>query len=220
MPDGIKALFGQLTDALNSKDISRPSLAAFLKVYPPHPYNALATEELLGKYEGRVAEPLLELWRHHGFGIYGALQLQLIDPEIWQATLDRWIVSPPDLARPIPIAITPFGTLLHYRRLTAADEEIASLNPLTWETDALSGNLVDFFNRDLLDAGRVEGIMPRRLLMAAQEKGLLGLGEIYEADPLLLPMQILSIRRVDALNKYKQWRDGIDGAMGPNRSND
>src|SRR4051812_48999805 len=97
--------------------LRRLALAPFVKAHPPRRVSP-APADLIAAFDGALPASLLELWRKRGLGIYGDRQLALIDPRDWQAVLDRWIVSPPGATRRVPIAITPFGALLYYRKLT------------------------------------------------------------------------------------------------------
>jgi len=76
-----------------------------------------------------------------GLGNPLILQLALIDPRPWQAVLNRWIISPPDDVRRIPIALTPFGVLLYYRKLTATDEDVVFIDPVSKRTSDLAWSL-------------------------------------------------------------------------------
>jgi hypothetical protein len=191
-------------------------LRSFVSRHAPRESNVPVPKEFAGSFEGRLPSALLELWRKHGFGFYGAQQFCLIDPEPWQAALDRWIVSPPSAARPVPIALTPFGSIIYYRKPTETDEDIAALDPTTRSTAVLSWNLIDFFNRFMCDPKRVDELMPPQLLeVARKEAGPLAAGEVYHADPKLLPMQLLKITKTDALTLHKKLRDEIDYENAP-----
>ena len=193
-------------------------LSPFVDRHPPHHGSSPVSSDLLREYRGQVPDSLLELWEKYGFGFYGSRQIALVDPTLWQATLDRWIVSPPEEARRIPIALTPFGLILYYRSLTVADEDVAVLDPHKKSTDVLAWSLTDFFNGFLSDAASVDALIPPGMLRAAEaECGPLALGEVYEADQTLLVMQMLKIRKVDALAMHKALRDAVDPPKPPVR---
>jgi hypothetical protein len=195
----------------------RIKLHPFAKANPPQAGCTPASTELLGKYQGRLPAALLELWRKHGLGIYGRRQICLVDPDAWQATLDSWIVaSPQDAVVRIPIALTPFGTLLFYRKLTATDEDVAALNPVTRSTSILGWDLADFFNKVLSDPDSVdEFIRPDMLETAQREAGPLTAGEVFYVDPMLLSMQMLKIAKTDALALHKKLRAQVDREQAP-----
>ena len=106
----------------------RQPLSTFVQHHPPIEPMTRASAQLLDAYAGRVPDSVLALWRAHGLGRYGASGLRLVDPREWQAVLDRWIVSPPDDAQRVPIALTPFGCLVYWRKLGPSDEDVASID--------------------------------------------------------------------------------------------
>jgi len=188
----------------------RLTLAPFIKAHPARQVSP-APAALIAAYEGLLPASLLELWRKKGLGLYGERQLALIDPTPWQPVLDRWIVSPPDSVPRIPIAITPFGVLVYYRKLTADDEDVSFLDPVSKATGDLSWKLDDFFNQFLCDPDSCDSLMPPALLESAREEcGPLAPGEVYEIDQMLLSMQMLRISKVDALDLHKRLRDAVD----------
>jgi hypothetical protein len=190
-------------------------LAPFLKAHPPSPNVVLASQELLEAYHGRLPASLLDLWRAHGLGRYGAHQLLIVDPRVWQSTLDRWIVSPPDAAQRIPIALTPFGNIIYYRKLSATDEDVAIMDPHKRSTDVLAWSGDVFFNEVLCDTERLDQIIPQDLLTAAREThGALGDDEAYEVDATLLAMEMLVLKCVEALEMHKRLRDAVEPPAG------
>lgn len=191
----------------------RLALHRFVKTHPPSRQVSPASDELVSAYEGVLPASLLELWRQKGLGLYGELQLALIDPRVWQSVLDRWIVSPPDAARRIPIALMPTGTLVYYRRLTPADEDVSFVDPVSKKTGDLAWRLDDFFNKVLCEPDLPEMIFSPALLKAARQAcGALGPGEIYEVDQRLVSMQVLQFTKVNALDLHRRLRDAVDPA--------
>jgi len=189
----------------------RIALRRFVRAHPPSRHVASASEDLVAAYQGRLPASLLELWRRKGLGLYGDRQLALIDPRQWQAVLDRWIVSPPDAVQRIPIAMTPFGILLYYRKLTATDEDVVGFDPVSKTMDVLTWSLDDFFNRFLCDRKPLDTLIPPRMAQVAREEcGPLAPGEVYEADRMLLTMQMLKLAKVDALEMHRRLRDAVD----------
>jgi len=194
----------------------RIALRSFVAKNIPDESNVPVSPDFAGRFEGRLPSALLELWCTHGFGFYGTRQFCLIDPDAWLATLGRWIVSPPGATQRVPIALTPFGTLIYYRKLSETNEDIATLDPTTRSSTVLSWNLIDFFNRFMCEQERVDELMPpQRLDAARKQAGLLAAGEVFHADPTLLPMQTLKITKTDAQALYKKLRDEVDYESAP-----
>lgn len=191
--------------------LRRLTLHRFVKTHPPSPQVSPAPHELVSAYEGILPASLLDLWRRKGLGFYGDLQLALIDPRPWQAVLDRWIVSPPDTVRRIPIALTPFGTILYYRKLTETEEDVAYINPVSKEAGDLAWSLDEFFNKFLYEQERLESLISPELVRSAREEcGPLAPGEVYEVDQMLLSMQMLRIAKTNALDMHHCLRDAVD----------
>lgn len=189
----------------------RLALHRFIAEHPPSRQVSRADSELVAAYEGILPASLLELWRRKGLGFYGEMQLALIDPRPWQAVLNRWIISPPDDVRRIPIALTPFGVLLYYRKLTATDEDVVFIDPVSKRTSDLAWSLDEFFNRFLCDRQSLESLISPALVRSAREEcGALSSGEVYEIDQMLFSMQMLQIAKVDAFEIHQRLRDAVD----------
>ncbi|TXN70477.1 GAD-like domain-containing protein [Methylobacterium sp. WL6] len=186
-------------------------LAPFAVTHPPR-----SSARPIASPTGDLPAALAELWRTYGPGPYGARLLRLVDPGLWQPVLDRWIVTPPNETRRVPIALTPFGTILYHRQLTATDEDVAVLDPVERSTAVLSWDLTAFFNETLADPEALEALVPfRRLHAALDTVGPLGPSEVYEVDQTLLPVGILKIIRTDALALHTRLRDAVDLAAMP-----
>lgn len=183
----------------------RLALHRFVKTHPSVPGQKSASHELVATYKDILPAALLELWRKKGLGFYGAQKLALIDPRPWQSVLDNWISPGPDGVPRIPIALTSFGTLVYYRKLTQADEDVASIDPVSGEMHVLAWNLLDFFNQFLCQETTPEPLfLPDMALAAAQECGQLAPGEVYEIDQPLLAAQVLKITKVNALAMHQR----------------
>lgn len=189
----------------------RLTLHRFAKTHPPSRQVAPAPRELVSAYEGVLPASLLDLWRRKGLGFYGDLQLALIDPRPWQSVLDRWIVSPPDTVRRVPIALTPFGTLLYYRNLAETAEDVAYIDPVSKKTGDLAWGLDDFFNTFLCERETLESLISPALVRTAREAcDALAPGEVYEVDQMLLSMQMLRVAKANALDMHRRLRDAVD----------
>ena len=194
----------------------RIKLHSFIRCQPKHSGNIKASRALLETFEDRLPSELLELWKKHGFGFYGKQQFQLIAPTLWQDTLDRWIVTSVDAIERIPIALTPFGTILFYRKLSATDEDIATLDPVYRSSEILTYNLVEFFNNFMCNKESSDNLLRSDLIKtASQEAGLLTIGESYQIDLTLLQMELIRINKIDAFQLHKTLRDAVDTPNAP-----
>ena len=209
--DKVVAIYQQTQGKHSMIFFRRLALHRFVRAHPPGPDVKPAPSQLIKAYEGILPASLLELWRKKGLGFYGELQIALIDPRPWQPVLDSWITNASDNTQRIPIALTPFGTLLYYRKLTDHDEDVASIDPVTKQSNVLAWSLDDFFNEFLYREDAFETLIPTdSVLLATQECGQLEDGEVYEVDQALLQMQMLKSRKTNALDMHRRLRDAVD----------
>lgn len=179
------------------------ALDRFIKEHPPSWRVSPASRELASAYEGILPSSLLELWRGKGFGFYGDLQLALIDPRAWQSVLDGWMAEAPFTVRSIPIAMTPFGRLLFYRKLAETAGDVAYVDLISKKTGVLASSLDSCFTTFLCEQKTRDWLMPPARLRAARRQcGPLAPGEIYCADPILLSMQIVLAERIRAVDLH------------------
>lgn len=191
----------------------RLALHRFVNAHPPARHVSPASEAMIAAYEGMLPASLIELWRRKGLGFYGDLQLALIDPQAWQSVLDRWVVAAPRPVQRIPIALTPFGILLYYRKLTATDEDVSYIDPVSKKSGVLALGLDDLFNRIACENDTLDAIVSPSLAQSARRQcGPLAAGEVYEVDETLLSVQTLSAKKVDALAMHRRLRDAVDAA--------
>lgn len=162
-------------------------LQPFLQRHPPSAGLTPATTNQLARYAGHLPEPLLALWRQHGFGFYGQGLVQLIDPDVYRDNLWGWLMrDEPDMDR-LPIALSAMGTIFYYRRLGEdGDEDVSFLNPHTSESGCTVWSLEQFFNewlgeddnlKDQLHVGQLDALAARA--------GALQRDEMYFHEPAL-----------------------------------
>lgn len=178
------------------------ALDRFIKAHPPSWRVSPASRELASAYEGILPSSLLELWRRKGLGFYGDHQLALVDPRAWQSVLDSWMAATPFTVRRIPVAMTPFGTLLFYRKLAETAGDVAYVDPVSQKTGVLAPSLDGFFTTFLCEQKTLDSLMPpARLRAARQQCGALAPGEVYCADQLLA-MQFVLTEKVNAIDMH------------------
>ena len=161
-------------------------LQQFINKFPVDAAGNSVSDEMTKKYQEYLPAELLELWKTHGFGFYGNGLIQIINPELYQDVLWSWLMKDePDLTR-LPIAISAFGVIFYYRKLSDADEDISFIDPQTSEVDVTVWSLVDFFNDWLCDDEIIEVFLEKTLLEQAQQKyGKLAENKMYCFLPAL-----------------------------------
>lgn len=162
-------------------------LQSFIDKFPVDQVGNTVNIEIIKKYQSYLPDALLELWREHGFGFYGNGLIQIIDPERYQDVLWSWLLKDePDMTR-LPIAISAFGIVFYYRRLSdAGDEDISFMDPHNSDIGVTVWSLNDFFNEWLCDDEIIEQFLEKSALSQAQEKyGKLAHDQMYCYLPAL-----------------------------------
>ncbi len=145
-------------------------LQQYINKFPVDVAGNSVSDEIIKKYQNYLPAELLELWKTYGFGFYGNGLIQIINPELYQDNLWDWLLkSEPDKSR-LPIAISAFGVIFYYRKLSDEDEDISFIDPQTSEVDVTVWSLEEFFNEWLCDDEIIEVFLEKTLLEKAQKK--------------------------------------------------
>jgi hypothetical protein len=162
------------------------SLQHFVDTYRPSPDVQRADRELLFKYSKLVPASLLQLWEKVGFGSYGDGQIWIINPEEYNELLRGWLMLDEEDPTRIPLAISAFGHIFYYRRLTDTDEDISVINPHYSTGDVLTWSLDDFFNDYLCDAEAANEALQIALFQDAVSRyGPLEKGQMFIWTPAI-----------------------------------
>ena len=161
------------------------TLQPFLNRYPPSRVQR-ADPELLRAYRRVLSESLLDVWEQVGLGQYADGLLTLIDPRQYAATLQGWLMrDSPDPDR-VPLALSAFGTLLYYRRLSGRDEDVAYIDTVYSASAVVAWSLDACFNEVLCSEGGAEALLAPELFSECRElHGPLQPGQIYAYVPAL-----------------------------------
>lgn len=159
-------------------------LQRFIDRYKPENAERVSAIES-SAYADALPSCLLELWDRHGFGLYGDGLLQIIHPDHYLRNLWGWINQENNHDR-LPIALSSFGTIFYYRKLSESDHDIAYINPHTSQSGVLSWDAVSFFN-DILPMDEVrEQILDINMHETARTTlGPLHADEMYAFAPAL-----------------------------------
>lgn len=179
-------------------------LDAFIKAHPPHPGNVPPSCAVLQRYKSLLPSALLELWRIHGLGYYGESMLGVLNPDLWQASMNQWILNADDGTPRIPILITPFGTLLYYRSRPDEGETICALDIFERNVFDLGWDFLECFNKDFTDPDWLEDLVPVEAFERAKKRaGMLDRGQVYTLDQTLKDIVTLYSRE-DALGLFQE----------------
>jgi hypothetical protein len=162
------------------------SLQNFLAHYTPTQTQP-AAPALIEAYRDLLPDALLELWRTAGIGQYNDGLLSVIDPERYKDLLWGWLMREEEDPSRLPIAISAFGTIFYYRRLSEeGDEDVASIDPHTSSGDVLVWSLADFFNETLCAPDFIEDTLEAPLFREAlAANGRLATDQMYCYLPAL-----------------------------------
>lgn len=143
------------------------------------------SEEILKEYKDKVPKALLDLWKQNGFGKYNDGIIELVNPKNFESVLWTWLGREVD--NYVPFAITAFGELLYYRKLTETDEDVCIIDIQLRNIETLEWDLEVFFDEMLTDEKDVKGWLREELLhQAIVELGPLAQEEIFTVAPVVV----------------------------------
>jgi hypothetical protein len=162
-------------------------LQKFIEKHQPGPGCQPTDSEKISRYKDHLPETLLELWKEAGFGLYGDGLIQIIDPDIYRENLRGWLMREEEDMSRLPIAISAFGDLFYYRKLSEDDDEdVSFIDPHTSEGGDLVWSLEEFFNQWCCDEEIIGNFLTEDMFReAASRKGLLEQNQIYYFVPAL-----------------------------------
>lgn len=158
-------------------------LTQFTSVYSATNTNKVS-EEVILKYQNKLPDALLNLWKSHGFGKYNNGLIEIINPDEYQITLEHWLGKKVD--NYVPIALSAFGRLFYYRKLTETDEDVSVINPHYKEIDVCVWSLQSFFDDYVCQEDVMQFELQKELFTQALDvHGGLKSGEMYYFVPAL-----------------------------------
>lgn len=144
----------------------------------PVPHN------ILEEYREKVPQILIELWESDGLGKYNNGLIETINPRDFEPVLWTWLGK--EVENYVPFAISGFGELFYYRKLTETDEDVCIIDiqyrriqTLTWDFDS--------FFEDFLTNEKNREMWLRESLFkeAIADQGVLTKDEVFTFTPLL-----------------------------------
>jgi len=141
----------------------------FLAAYHPEPIAAIAPAQL-AQYQSALPTEVLTLWQEHGFCQFNGGLLRLVDPALYRPALTQWLGG--EQPNYVPFALSAFGDLFYYRRLTETDADVCLLDPHYRRVATCAWSTAGFFTDYLLDEEVREDVL--RESLAEEAKGALG----------------------------------------------
>ena len=106
------------------------------------------SESIIEKYKEKVPDLLIDLWKSDGFGKYNNGVIEIINPQDYESILWTWLGQ--EVENYVPFAISGFGELFYYRKLTETDEDVCMIDIQYRKIETIVWSLESFFE-DFLD---------------------------------------------------------------------
>lgn len=159
------------------------SVEQFNKHYRAGANNIIASEAIINEYKEKVPSLLIDIWETTGFGKYNNGLIELINPKDYEASLWTWLGR--EVENYTPFAITGFGELFYYRKLTETDEDVCIIDIQYRKIETLVWSMESFFEEFLTDEEERKIWLREDLFeQAISEKGKLEKGEIFTFAPI------------------------------------
>jgi hypothetical protein len=141
-------------------------------------------ESIIKEYEAKVPEYLINLWKLNGFGKYHSGLVTLVNPKDFEPSLWTWLGR--EFENYVPFAISGFGELFYYRKLTETDEDVCMIDIQYRKIETVVWNLESFF-KDFLtnEEDREEWLRESLFKKAIAEQGDLEKNEVFTFTPVL-----------------------------------
>ncbi|TVX96273.1 T6SS immunity protein Tdi1 domain-containing protein [Cohnella terricola] len=157
------------------------NLDKFLKTFPPDYF----VKPIRDKLPSSLPVPLLGLFEKIGAGKYRKGIIEIVDSEEYRPTLETWLGR--KAPNYFPLALSAFGDLYYYRKLTDTDEDVCVLSPHYRSINTCVWSLNSFLNEYLTDDEVIKSKLREDLFMKSVNKlGALDVGEIFYFEPALI----------------------------------
>ncbi len=156
----------------------------FKEIYKAHENRTSVPENIISAYKEKVPQTLIDLWESDGFGKYNDGLFELINPKDFEPALWTWLGR--EVKNYVPFAISGFGELFYYRKLTETDEDVCMIDIQYRKIETLVWSLNSFFEDFLTDKeNREEWLRETLFKQAISEQGSPGKNEIFTFTPVL-----------------------------------
>lgn len=141
-------------------------------------------KSVIEEYKEKVPESLIVIWKSDGFGKYNNGLIELINPKEFEPSLWTWLGR--EVANYVPFAISGFGELFYYRKLTETDEDVCMIDIQYRKIETIVWNLDSFFEDFLTnEKDREEWLRETLFDKAIKEQGSLEKNEVFTFSPVL-----------------------------------
>ncbi|MFD2568242.1 GAD-like domain-containing protein [Pseudotenacibaculum haliotis] len=159
-------------------------LTTFFEEYTINEGSIEVSDEILEEYKDKVPSLLINLWKSSGFGKYNNGLIEIINPKDFEPILWKWLGAEEE--NYVPFAMTAFGELFYYRKLTEDDEDVCLIDIQSPNIETIIWSLADFFDNFLTDLEHKKEVLREELfIQATKEFGHLAYQEIFTFTPIL-----------------------------------
>lgn len=141
-------------------------------------------DDIIEEYKDKVSPYLIDLWKSKGFVKYDDGLITLVNPKDFEPSLWTWLGK--EVENYVPFAISGFGELFYYRKLTETDEDVCMIDIQYRKIETLVWSLESFFTDFITnDANKEEWLRETLFKKAIAEFGGLGKHEVFTFTPVL-----------------------------------
>jgi hypothetical protein len=159
-------------------------LEKFKNNYKPSSNCVFPSEEIIKEYKNKVPDLLIEIWKTSGFGKYNEGIIELINPKEFEPSLWTWLGK--KVTDYVPFAISGFGELFYYRKLTETDEDVCMIDIQYRKIETLTWDMESFFEDFLInEEDRKEWLREELFKQAISVNGSLVHNEIFAFTPVI-----------------------------------
>ena len=159
-------------------------MKTFKEIFRIEENTSPVSDNFIEEYKDKVPLFLVQLWKSDGFGKYNNGLIELINPKGFEPTLWTWLGR--EAENYVPFAISGFGELFYYRKLTETDEDVCMIDIQHRKIETIVWNLESFFEDFLtVEANRKEWLREALFKKAIAEQGHLDKNEIFTFTPIL-----------------------------------
>jgi hypothetical protein len=159
-------------------------LEKFKNHYQPSGECVFASEEIIKQYQNKVPDLLIEIWKTTGFGKYNDGIIELVNPKDYEPSLWTWLGK--EVEHYVPFAITGFGELFYFRKLTETDEDVCMIDIQYRKIETLAWDMEYFFEDFLIDEeNRNEWLREELFKQAIAVNERLLHNEVFTITPIL-----------------------------------
>lgn len=119
-------------------------LENFKKEFKPAAGCIPAAAETLERYKNKVPESLIEVWKTSGLGKYNDGLIEFINPADFEDNLWTWLGR--EVPNYVPFAISGFGELFYFRKLTEDDEDVCLVDIQYRKIETLVWSMEEFLD--------------------------------------------------------------------------